>query len=84
MKLEAKNPDYSFNSFYDLLTSILDRYAPIKKLSKKEIKSKLKLWITNGIKTSISKCDKILKQFIKAKDNNLKSTLHIQYKTLQE
>ena len=56
---------------------------PIKKMSKKEIKTKSKPWITQGIKNSIKRREKLYSKFIKSdnkeeKDNHLK-----EYKTLQ-
>lgn len=80
LDLKNNNPDNSFNCFINQLNSLLDTYAPTKKLTKKQIKSNLKPWITSGIKKSIIARDKLLRQFIKSKDNTLKSNLHTQYK----
>ena len=40
----------------------MDRYAPTRKLTKKEIQLKQKPWITSGIRKSIYQRDKLLKQ----------------------
>lgn len=80
LHLEGKDPSASFDSFHSTLTELLDQYAPTRKLSKNQIKSNLKPWITNGIKQSILKRDNFLKKFIKSSDNNLKTILYNQYK----
>ena len=43
-----------FRRFYSTIIQIIDKHAPDKKLSKKQIKFKSKPWITKGIKISIS------------------------------
>ena len=80
LDLDAKNPDSSFDSFFTVITSLLDEYAPSRRLTKKQLKSNLKPWITIGIKKSIQIRDKLLNQFIKCKNNILKLELHHQYK----
>ena len=81
LDLKNKNPDNSFNRFIKHLNSLLDVYAPTKKLTNKQIKTNLKPWITSGIKKSIIARDNLLRLFIKCKDNTQKSILHNQYKT---
>ena len=53
-----------FQNFDDRLTEIINKHGPIHKLSKKEIKSLSKPWVTPGIKTSIRNKDKFYKRFI--------------------
>ena len=57
-----------FQSFYDRITEIINKYAPIRKLSRKEIKSLSKPWVTPGIKTSIRNKDKFYKRFIETRN----------------
>ena len=52
-------------------------------LSKKELKIQAKPWITNGIRSSINRRDKLLRLFIKTKDEVLKDELYSTYKTLR-
>ena len=52
-------------------------------MTKKQLKSNQKPWITADIKKLIFTRDKLLNQFIKCKDNTLKLNLHTQYKTLR-
>ena len=53
-----------FQNFDDRITEIINKYAPICKLSRKEIKSLSKPWVTPGIKTSIRNKDKFYKRFV--------------------
>ena len=48
------DPSRMFDSFYKELNSIVDKHIPIKQLSRRELKSYSKPWITSAIKTSIS------------------------------
>ena len=61
----------------------MDKYLPLRKLTKNEIKSQFKPWITNDIRLSISRREKLYKKFIKAKDPKLKDALHSQYRELR-
>ena len=42
--------DLSFNNFYNSINNILDKHAPLKKLTKKQLKT-----MSKGILTSIKK-----------------------------
>ena len=75
------DPDFSFDSFYSHLSGLLDRYAPTRKLTRKEIEFRQKPWLTSGIRRSILERDKLLKQSLKTKNENTKSILFNQYKT---
>ena len=52
--------------------SLLEKHAPLKQITKKEIKTKSKPWITTGILTSIRNKNKIYNKFCKAKDQKRK------------
>ena len=60
---------------------MLDNHAPVKKCIRKEQKLALKPWVTNGIKNSISVRDKLYKEMIKAKNDQIKKRKHEIYKT---
>ena len=68
--------DLGFEAFLRLFNTTLDKHAPIKELTKKEEKDKLKPWVTKGIKKSMSVRDKIYKQMIKEKDQLIKTEKH--------
>ena len=58
--------------FLEKYTRHLDKYAPFRKLSKKENKLKQKPWLTKGLLKSISKKRSLFKKFknLKVKDKN--------------
>ena len=47
------DPSKMLESFHRILTQIVDKHIPIKQLSRRELKSYSKPWITSAIKTSI-------------------------------
>ena len=57
-----------FHNFYDRIAEIINKYAPICKLSRKEIKSLSKPWVTPGIKTSIRNKEEFYKRFIETRN----------------
>ena len=70
----------SLESLLTITNSLLDKHAPMKQITKKEIKTKSKPWITKGILTSINKKYKICSKSLKAKDQNRKEALNQEYK----
>ena len=78
-----EDPNYSFNSYEVTLGTLIDKYMPLKKLTKKEIKQQYKPWITNGIRISIKRREKYYKKFIKAKNEITKEDYHKKYKELR-
>ena len=81
LKLECLDADISFDGFFNTLEALIDKHVPTKILSKK--KSSNKPWITSGIRKSISRRDRILKQFIKEKDYTKKTVLFNNYKGIR-
>ena len=59
------NQKYKF--FYENIMKVIDKNAPLKKLTKEELKRSKKPWITKGILTSIKKKNILLKKIIKSK-----------------
>ena len=64
----GQNLDSCFAAFQNNITDIMEKYAPIKTLSKQQRKQQRKPWITNGILKSISIKNKLYKKFLKSKD----------------
>ena len=54
-----QNQTKSFEVFFQIFETLLDIYAPLKKLSHSELKLLSKPWITHGIMKSIKIKDKI-------------------------
>ena len=67
-------------NFFWLSNKALDRHAPLKKSTRKEEKIKSNLWITKGLKTSISIRDKLYKEMIKGKNVLTKFLKHESFK----
>ena len=64
---ERNDPNFSFDNFEKEVNKILDKHIPIKKLSKNEMKKNSKPWITQGIKKSIKRREKLYSKSIKSK-----------------
>jgi len=62
------NPDQCFNVFNDKIKVLLERHMLTVKLTKRQLRSKLKPWITPGILKSISNRNFYHRKFIKAKN----------------
>jgi len=56
-------------------------FVPTKRLTKKQLATKRRSWITNAILKSMRERDKIYRRFIKEKSIAIKMTIHEQYKT---
>ena len=80
IKSEKKNIDFSFECFLKKFNLILDKYLPLKKLTKQKLKFKTKPWITPGMQKSISIKNKLLAKFIILKEPTLKNEAHTNYK----
>ena len=80
LKLDEQNVNYSTESFFNRINSLLSNYAPLKKINKYKLKFWSKPWITTGLQKSISVKIKFLTNFIKKKDPAKKAELHLQYK----
>ena len=83
IQIEKKDPNVSFNSLLKEVNTLVDQYLPLKKITKKEIRHQFKPWITNGIRTSIKRREKLYKKFLRAKDENIKEMHHKNYKTIR-
>ena len=65
------------------LNKILDKHAPLRKLSIQEDKLRKKPWITPDILTSVKNKNKLYRKYIRAKDPSRKNILHYEFKKHQ-
>ena len=65
------------------INKLLDKYAPFKKVTKKDLKRQSKPWITNGLLTSIKRKDKLFHLCVKTKNENIRLGIHTEYKKLR-
>ena len=61
----VQGADEQYNTFHEILISNIQKHAPLKPVSRKMYKQKLKPWITKGILKSISIKNKHYKKFLK-------------------
>ena len=80
LQTELRNPNFSFERFYNKLNAIISDNLPIKKLTKKQVKKQNKPWITREILKSMNERDHRYKKFLKEKDPILKEIFHNEYK----
>ena len=80
---ERNNPNEAFNSFEIKINTIIEKHMPLKKLSQRELKQKIKPWITVAIQKSMKRRDKLYKKYIKAKNVEIKKDYFEKYKTLR-
>ena len=67
LRLKQSQTNKSFKLLFSIFETLLDIYAPLKKLSNSDLKILSKLWVTHGIMTSIRNKDKIYKKLLKSK-----------------
>ena len=71
------NPNDMFDSFYNKVAEIVHTHIPIKQMSKRQLKSHSRLWITPAIKISIQKKNDLYKKILKTKSQYY----HLKFKT---
>ena len=65
----APDVNLIFDSFHAKITEIVDKHAPLRKLSKKEMQLRAKPWITKGLKAAIAIKNKLYKSYLKFKND---------------
>ena len=81
LALDKSDPNISFDSFFSKLDDLIKKHVSLKKVLNKQRKSKP--WITKGIRRSIQQKNKILKQYINAKNNKFKQQHFEKFKFLR-
>ena len=80
--LNAGNTDDSSNIFLTKFRNLLDKHAPLRKMSKKEKRLKHSPWMTKGLLKSISKKRSLFKSLKKLKEKNKNADdIHKKYRT---
>ena len=79
--INSEDTNTAYDKFLSKYCKLLDKHAPLKKLSKKEIKRAQKPWITLGLIKSINKKRSLFKQLKKLKAKNKDADeVHKKYK----
>ena len=71
----SSEQDFSstFSSFYNVMSTIIDKHIPVKELSRRERKFLLKPWITSALRKSIYVKNNLYKKFIKTRSTYIHS-----------
>ena len=83
LQIQLNDPNTSIDHLFNKFTFLLDEFAPLKKLSKNEIKLKSKPWITKEIQFLMWERDKMFKQYCKESNPNKKTDLFNRYKIMR-
>ena len=75
--------DFAFTWFHQTLEDLLNKHAPWRTLSQREISLRLKPWINHDIQKSIKKRDRIFKKYCNEEDPILKDQIHAKFKILR-
>ena len=80
-----ENDPNILNNLHCHINFNLDEFAPVKKLSKKELKLKSKPWINNLILIEINKRNMLLRKYskIKYRDNETAKSIYDEYKIIR-
>ena len=81
--LNHSDLNISFNTCMDQIDDLIKQHMPLRKLSKRELKTRAKPWITLGLRNSIHRRELIYKKFLKENDLLKKQQLEREYKTLR-
>ena len=80
LKIDKLNVDNSTKMYLDTINTLLDTYAPLKRINKFKLKFKSKPWITLGLQKSVSVKNKLFVNFMNKKDPVLKEKFPTNYK----
>ena len=80
LELDQKNVDVSFQNFYNKINTLTNKYAPLRKLTRKQVNTLAKPWVTKGIQIAIHKRNKLQKLFKNTKDPTLKISYELEFK----
>ena len=83
LQLNKDDPNISFEIFHSKIDNLINKYLPLRKMTKKEIKQGYKPWISNEIIKLIQQRNKLHKQFINANNEEVKILFHTRYKSVR-
>ena len=83
LKLQNNDTNTSFQNVFESMSNIIDKHAPLKKLSKYKLKFKTKPWIFTAMQKYIS-INKLFRDFIDKKDLTQKTELQIECKSCRK
>ena len=81
--LQSNDPNLFCNNYFNSITYLLEKFAPYRKVTRKEYKLVLKPWISKEILRKCKERDSILKYITKEMNPVLKIALRDDYKKLR-
>ena len=82
LEVNKNNVNVSLQIFLAKINELLDKYMPLRKISKKECKRRFKPWITN--KGEINKKNKAFRKLMNCKDPLKKEQLNVEFKAIKK
>ena len=83
LNVEKNEVNLALENFLNKFNTILDKHMPRRKITRREYKQRYKPWISNHIVDKISIKNKILKKYVKCKNQSRKLKLHDQFKAIK-
>ena len=75
--------NYSAENFLDKFNILLEKHAPLRKLTNKQYKHSFKPWIDTAVTSKIRDKNKLIKKLAKCKDPARKEQLREQFRTIR-
>ena len=76
--------EISSEKLLKIINALLDKHTPKKPMTKKELNTRSKPWLTSGILTSVKNKTEIYNKFCKAKDQTWKEYVHEKFKIYRD
>ena len=70
MEIQKNDVNHSTDKFFSIMNVIIDKHMPVRKLTVKECKQKIKPWITSAIIAKINTKNRLYKKYIKSKSRD--------------
>ena len=70
MEIQKNDVNHSTERFFSIMNVIIDKHMPVRKLTVKECKQKIKPWITSAIIAKINTKNRLYKKYIKSKSRD--------------
>ena len=83
LEIDKQDPNVSIKNFNDKMNMLLDKHMPLKKVSQKEFKRKLKPWISNEIMGKMREKNHTFRKYLRCKDPPRKAKIYEHYKFLR-
>ena len=83
LEVNKVDVNHSLGNFMSKINKLLDKYMPLKKVSKKEFKRRFKPWISNEILFKIDTKNSVFKKYVNCKVADQKTVLNNEYKKLK-